>query len=396
MEPGPSKARYWVMTSQEADTTLRFAFIGDLCLGGEFIPYVEKNEIDFLYPFKNVSGQLKDCDIVFINLEGPIFEGPDKRSDVTAILSNHPAIIDFFAGFKLCVLNLANNHIMDYGPEGLIHTISLLENNQLHYVGAGTTEEEANRELIVEYKNRHISFLSCTTDEKHVRSIVASPYSPGCATLLNTARLTSQIQKLKQKTDIVCVALHWGHEYFQYPTPSQIETAHALVDAGADYVIGHHPHAIQGIEKYKNALIIYSLGNFFFPPFKAESGRIRYPKRLSREYMIVQSEISNDSEVNYQLTGGINKDYLLTPYRGGKDQDFVQKIKNISIPLHLNDYDFFWSGYEKKRLRELTKESLYEAVYKLIKTPITDWIRLINIKDVKRNVTRIMDLIKTN
>jgi hypothetical protein len=394
MEPEPPETLYKDMIAQTLENPLRFGFLGDLLLGGEFITYAKKNKIAFLKPFEQISQDLKNCDIIFFNLEGPIFQGLNKRSDVTSILSNNLAIIDFLTGHKLCVLNLANNHIMDYGVEGLNHTLSLLNKNNLNYVGAGNNETEANRERVIQCKGKRISFVSYTSNQGHVRSIIAGPKRPGCATFQNLDGAVKQIQELKQKTDIVCVSIHWGYEYFQYPSPSQIETAHLLVDAGANFIIGHHPHVIQGIEKYKNSLIIYSLGNFFFPPFRARSGRIQHQKKISREYMIVRSEITKDAEINYDFIGGmVNRKYLLIPFNEKEQRNFCLKIKELSSQFDGNNYEKFWSRYEQNRIKELIKESLYEAFNKLIEIPVTDLMREIKLDDIKRNMKRILRVI---
>ena len=188
-----------------------------------------------------------DVDIVLANLEGPLFEGSSRRPDVTSLLSNHPAIIDFLKNKSICVLNLANNHIMDYGSEGLKQTTDLLKEQGIYFVGAGKNEIEANREVIIELKGKKIA-----TAERHVGSIIAGLDSPGCASLANLNEIVKKISNLKQTVDIICISLHWGYEYFSYPSPDQVKIGHDLVDAGATYVVGHHPHVAQGIENYNN------------------------------------------------------------------------------------------------------------------------------------------------
>lgn len=382
------------MNTQQLNGSLRFAFIGDLFLGGEFIPYAQQNKMGFLQPFQNITKYLNDCDILLINLESPIFQGPDKRSDVTAILSNHPAVMDFLTSHKLCILNLANNHIMDYGVAGLRHTISLLQKNNLNYVGAGNNEEEANRECIIECKGRRISFVAYTSNERNVRAIIARSDSPGCATFLDLDRAVRQVRALKQKTDVVCVSLHWGNEYFQYPSPAQIETAHILADAGATFVIGHHPHVIQGIEKYKNSLIMYSLGNFFFPPFRSTTGRRQYQKPLTRDFIIVRSAFNESETIGYDLCGGaVNKDYCLVPFVGNYLKQFTQKVSSLSTPVNLPGYDKFWESYKVRRQQELLNENLFEAFKKLFRMSLKDIASTIGPKDIKRNIIRLYKII---
>ncbi|MEN6350226.1 MAG: CapA family protein [Syntrophomonas sp.] len=370
--------------------TIKFAFIGDLFLGGEFIPYAERHRFDLLKPFEHISNYLSDADILFVNFEGPICSGLNKREDVTAIVSNHPYIIKFFKEFKICVLNLANNHMMDYGSEGLDKTLMLLDSNKLHHIGAGFNDIEADKELIIECKNKNIAFIAYTTDELHVRAVIAQNEKPGCAAYLDLNKVVRKIQDLKNKADVVCVSLHWGHEYYQYPSTEQVTIAHTLADAGADYIIGHHPHVIQGMENYKSTLIIYSLGNFFFSPLRSTAGRLLYQKHLTKEFLIVRSSFSEPEATGYDLLGGIvNRDYCLVPFVGDDLQRFVQKTSFLSYPISDSAYDKFWERYHAKRKKELLRESIFEAFRKLSMISLNDLLRTIGPADIKRNINRL-------
>lgn len=388
------EGHYKIMTTQKSEHPLKFGFIGDLFLGGDFIPYAEKHRIDLLTPFQLISKYLSKVDILFVNFEGPISSGLNKREDVTSIISNHPSIIEFLKKFKICVLNLANNHIMDYGPEGLDKTLMLLDANKLHHIGAGCNDINADKELIIECKNRKVAFIAYTTDEINVRSIIVRDGSPGCAAYLDLDKVVRKIQDLKTKADVICVSLHWGHEFFQYPSSSQIIIAHSLADAGADYIIGHHPHVIQGIENYNNSLIMYSLGNFFFSPFRSTMGRLQYQKLLTKEFMIVCSAFSESETIGYDLLGGtFNKDYCLAPFVGADLQRFIQKVSSLSHPITGPDYDKFWESYKSRRQQELLKESFFEAFRKLSQMSLRNFLTNIGPHDIKRNISRLFKIL---
>ena len=231
----------------EKDSQIRFVFAGDIMIGGEFLSYVNAHNLDPLYPFERIVPYLCDSDMVFINLDGPIFRGAERRPGVTSILSNDPVILKLFSQFKTCVVNLANNHIMDYGVEGLNCTTKLLQEKGFPYVGAGKNSKEAEKELVIELKGTRVAFVAYTSNEPHVGAVTSGPESPGCASFQEIDSVIEKIQSLKSTADIICVSLHWGHEYYLYPTPEQRTIAHKLVDAGAHYVIGHHPHVVQGV-----------------------------------------------------------------------------------------------------------------------------------------------------
>jgi poly-gamma-glutamate synthesis protein (capsule biosynthesis protein) len=192
----------------------------------------------------------------------------------------------------------------------------------------------------------------------------------------------------------VCVSIHWGHEYFQYPSPAQIETAHTLADAGATFIISHHPHVIQGIEKYKNAIIMYSLGNFFFSSFRSMTGRLQYQKPLTREFMIVCSDFSESETIGYDLLGGtVNEDYCLIPFVGDDQQRFIQKESSLSHPIIEPNYDKFWESYKSRREQELLRENFIEAFRKLSRMSLRDFLTTIGPNDIIRIIGRFFKIL---
>jgi poly-gamma-glutamate synthesis protein (capsule biosynthesis protein) len=163
------------------------------------------------------------------------------------------------AGIDL--VTLANNHVFDYGPEGLLDTIHFLDSVGIKHVGAGANLAEARRPAVFDIRGFRVGFLGYFGGGV----FAATSTRPGVAPR-SEAALRSDIQTLRQidKVDYAVVNIHWGKERGLYPQDWQIKLAHLAVDAGADLVIGHHPHVLQGVERYKNSVIAYSLGNFLF------------------------------------------------------------------------------------------------------------------------------------
>ena len=373
---------------------INILFAGDLMLGGEYIPYAEKKRYELLHPFRLIENHFSDTDIALINLEGPLFEGSEKRLNVTSLLSNHPGILNFLKSKSLCVLNLANNHITDYGSEGLERTTDLLKEQGIYFVGVGKNEIEANRELIIEVKGKKIAFLAYTTNEPHVGSVLAGPNTPGCASLSNWEGIVEKISDMKKTVDIVCLSLHWGYEYFSYPSPDQIKIAHAFADAGATYIIGHHPHIVQGLETYNDSLIIYSLGNFFLPPVRATSGRLQPRKEISKEFLVLKSSSNGKDKLDYRIIGGrVDEDYRMLPFNDDAQKKFMQKILELSKPLCSERYDDFWEKYYEKRSQELNKESFMEAINKARAMPLSELIHTVSLGDIKRNLRRFYNAV---
>ncbi len=156
---------------------------------------------------------------------------------------------------------LANNHVMDYGPVGLLSTLAALDARGIEHAGAGETEGLANEGRIVDLSGISFGFLSFGFDNDF------SSYSDergACIAPLDPDRMTCEVSSLARKTDFTVVMLHWGNEYDSRITVRQREIARRLADSGADAILGVGPHVLQGIERYRDCLICYSLGNLVF------------------------------------------------------------------------------------------------------------------------------------
>lgn len=232
--------------------------VGDIMLGryiGE-----DLSRRGYIHPYTEVKDIISSADIAFANLECPIsLKG--KPEDKKYCFRAHPKVIKGlkYAGFD--ILSLANNHTMDYGKIALQDTIGLLRKNGILSVGAGKKLKQARRPAIMKIKGIKTVFLAynCT----HPKTYNAQKNRPGvCPGKIGIIR--EDIDKARESANLIIVSFHWGHEYDEEPTSSQKKLAHETIDAGADLVIGHHPHVLQGVEVYKEKLIFYSLGNFIF------------------------------------------------------------------------------------------------------------------------------------
>src|SRR3989339_663665 len=230
--------------------------VGDIMLSRGLSPLLEKNGPD--YPFAGTKHIFRNSDIAIGNLECYISSRTLDAGNFFNFRASTPAVSGLKnAGFN--VLTLANNHVFDGGYPGVRDTVSILQEHKIAYCGAGSDIETAQRPASLQIKGKKIAVISCTT--LMPAGLLASKNSPG---LVSPGMLVSQIRRLRVYYDYVIVSCHWGEELAEKPRADDIKTAHALIDAGAELVIGHHPHTIQGIEIYKGKAIIYSLGNFIF------------------------------------------------------------------------------------------------------------------------------------
>lgn len=247
---------------------VKISAVGDIMLGGTAEPVL--NEHGYDYPFEKTKHLLHDSDIVIGNLEGPLTTYATPYStDKTYLFKSPPDKVAPAlkrAGFT--IMNLANNHILDYGMHGLDDTIQALQANNLQYLGIGKNLQQARQSLIVESRGYKIGFLSYSLT--FPKSFWATSTSPGTA-FGHEHEIRADVRQLKQSTDFVIVSFHWGKEKTTELRDYQPMLAHAAIDEGASFVIGHHPHVLQAIEEYKHGIILYSLGNFTFGSYSKKA-----------------------------------------------------------------------------------------------------------------------------
>ncbi|OQX51096.1 hypothetical protein B5M47_01865 [candidate division CPR3 bacterium 4484_211] len=222
------------------------------------------------YPFLKIQDYLKNADLVFGNLETPITQGPEI-SDFEVIFRSNPGTEQALKQAEFSILSLANNHTPNFGEKGLKDTFNFLEDAGIKYVGAGQNEREAYQPVYIEKKGVKFAFLAYSDTDVVPTYYEASTNRVGTA-FMQQDKMTKAVKEAKQEANFVIVSMHAGTEYSDKPNDSQINFAHAAIDAGADLVIGHHPHVVQTLEKYKGKYIFYSLGNFVFDqPQKQET-----------------------------------------------------------------------------------------------------------------------------
>lgn len=262
---------------EEPAPRVTFVFVGDVML--DRIPgRVLKAGRD---PFAHVAGLLEKADRTVGNLECVVAtsgvrveKGFNFRAD--------PAAIDRLGRFD--AVSLANNHTGDYGHAALIETFLRLSRADIRYFGAGLNLREAHEPWVSETHGVKVAVLGY--NEFRPRAFEAGPTTPGCA-WSDDEQVTADVKAARTKADVVITFMHWGEEYKPRPNARQRALARALIDAGADVVIGNHPHVVQGAEYYQGKLIVYSLGNFVFdeylddPPVMKEERRIGWVLRLT-------------------------------------------------------------------------------------------------------------------
>lgn len=224
-------------------------------------------------PFEAVSNVTSKVDLLLINFENAATNSENAvKGDIP--LKCNPSYVPLAKANENTVAALANNHVFDYGIEGMHDTVKYLKDAGLTVIGAGDSEDEAHQAVTKEVNGRKITILNYMDSNNfaeydHEVMPPANGSNPGYSSY-NSADAKKQIEEHKD-SDMIVAYLHFGNEYSTSPNEDQIRIAHELIDYGADVVIGSHPHVTQGIEMYKGKPIFYSLGNFIFDQSSEET-----------------------------------------------------------------------------------------------------------------------------
>jgi poly-gamma-glutamate capsule biosynthesis protein CapA/YwtB (metallophosphatase superfamily) len=300
--------------------------VGDIMLAGKGAKIYARRGYD--YPFAAIARELRNGDITIGNLEAPITSQGTEFIGKKFRFRSDPATADALRRAGFTVLALANNHIMDYGRVGLKETLMLLDKAGILHSGAGENLDLSRKPAVVHVGKKEIAFLSYSLTfpaEFYARNNRAGT-APGVSIFFK-----KDIASAKTKYDYVIVSFHWGTENTSTPSQYQIAAAHAAIDSGADVVIGHHPHVLQGIERYGSGIVFYSMGNFAFGcmnlgPSMSAIARISLD-REKKEAEIFPLNVSN-SEIFFQPR-------IVTGKRGLK---IINQLNVLSKPFGTRIY----------------------------------------------------------
>lgn len=219
--------------------------------------------------FQNLARWLHSADVAHVHWEHPFgsHEQPYSK-EVQPQLRSAPHLAPELAALGLDVVDLASNHTLDWGGEGIAETKRLFADLGVQTVGAGQDLAEALTPVEICSNGIRLGFLSYSAKGPQFH---ASTTSPGAAPLLRTSVL-DQVGALKRRVEHVIVSVHWGIEFTEYPLAEDRSLARAMVDAGATLVIGTHPHVVQGVEAYHEGVICYSAGHFLYDPASDQAG----------------------------------------------------------------------------------------------------------------------------
>ena len=209
---------------------------------------------------------MRDADICMLNNEFTYTDRGAPTPNKKFTFRARPEYASYLQDMGVDIVSLANNHAYDYGEVSLTDTIDTLNAIEMPFVGAGYDLEEAVKPVTFVANDMRIAILSATQIERYANSDTpgATEESPGVFRCLDVSRLLEEIRKAREENDFVIVYVHWGTENVDQPDWSQLEQAPLIAEAGADLIIGDHPHVLQGITYQGDIPVFYSMGNYLF------------------------------------------------------------------------------------------------------------------------------------
>lgn len=321
------------------------------CVGYGVRSAIEKNDNEYI--FEKIGHLFEDSDYTFGNLETTISNHNYKNNDLRSLeMRGSPRVIHELKNIKLNIVNIANNHSMQHGEDTFEDTVNLLKMTGIKCIGVNDGNEWSSSPVKVEKNGIKIGFLgySFETDKYNKEQM---KYAYGIP-----SDIKADITKLRSEVDYLIVSYHWGLEFMDRPSVSNIRLAHQTIESGADVILGHHPHVLQGIENYKDGIIFYSLGNFVFD--------MNWDKRFQQS-IVVKLTFSKSRKISYEITPiYINNNYQPT-IAGNDDKLIIQNlIENLSNRVcgeirgdtEFNSYKYYLE-YEKLRKRNRYRSYLY-------------------------------------
>lgn len=269
--------------------------------------------------------EISQSDIFMANQEFPFSDRGTAAPDKQFTFRLPPSKVSIMNELGVDIVTIANNHTLDYGTDALLDTCTALDGAGIPYVGAGPNMERAKQLQTMEVKGKTIGYLAASRVYPDP-NWVANSQKPGMVSGYDPTILLEEIKKAKPLCDYLVVYMHWGIERDEKPQGYQRALGKQIIDAGADIVIGSHPHVLQGFEYYKGKPICYSLGNYIFGS--------SIPKTT-----LLKVDVDFDKEsTTLSLVPGTSKAGLTRTLTGdGEKKDFYQYLQGISFGVTVDD-----------------------------------------------------------
>lgn len=325
-EPAPADEAIPEPDPEPVMEPVKLAFVGDILLASSVEKLMRREGFD--YPYAKALSYLQEPDLTIGNLENPITTRGVPAEDKQYVFKGSPDLLPSLleAGFDF--VSLANNHTLDQGVEGLLDTMDHLNETGIAHAGAGRNDEEAFKPAVFEVKGMSIAVFGLSRVVPWV-SWKADKDHPGVAETYDPSRAVAAIARAREAHDLVIVYAHWGEELKETPRDIEKKLARAYIDAGADLVVGAHPHVLQGFEYYEGGWIAYSLGNFIFNVTKSPG---------TRDTGVLHALCTKDGgcELTFHPMRAIEPSQP-APLEGGERLEMLRRLEQLSFGVAIDE-----------------------------------------------------------
>lgn len=313
----------------EEPEPVTLSFAGDISFGEGYanMAFYHSNGDDITKCIDpDLIGRMDAADIMMVNHEFACSDRGAPLSGKTFTFRAKPEAALELERLSVDIVSLANNHVYDYGETALLDTLEILEQCGIPYVGAGRNLEEAKKIVYFQTGEMQIAYVSATQIERsYVYTKEATETAPGVLRTFEPTAFLEVIRKAKETSDFVVVYVHWGTEGTDQFGADQRQLGYQYVDAGADLVIGDHPHCLQGIEFYRGVPIVYSMGNYWFNSKTQNTG-------------LVEADVSKEGILELRFVPCLQKGCrtALIQDEAGKQQVF-RYLEGISVNVKIDE-----------------------------------------------------------
>lgn len=281
------------------------------------------------YILEGYGPYMKKSDIVLGNLETSVSLRGKAMENKEYTFRSSPAALKALKDNNFTAVSIANNHVLDYGRDAFSDTLNNLDKVGILYAGGGRNKKEANAGVIIEKNGITVGFLAFSKVipkvdwyATNIRSGIIGSYK------VHEKKFVALIKEIKKNCDVLVVSVHWGKEYATAIRDEEKYIGHSMIDAGADVIMGHHPHVVQGLEIYKDKPIFYSLGNFIFYGFK---------NKLCNKTIMAEFKVNKKAEItNISIMPGNIINGRPIPMEGSEKEEFLKYFNKLSINYKIN------------------------------------------------------------
>lgn len=270
--------------------------------------------------------EMKSADIMMLNNEFPYSDGGTPTEEKQFTFRARPATVSYLNDLGVDIVSLANNHAYDYGETAFLDTMTALEEAGITYVGAGRNLQEARRPVYYIVNNMKIAIVSATQIERldNPDTKGATDSSAGVFRCWNGDKLLETVREARENSDFVIVYLHWGTENEETIDWAQEKQAAEVAEAGADLIVGSHPHCLQQISVVRGIPVMYSLGNFWFNSRTMDTGMLKVT-------------IDESGLQSYRFIPCLQSGSRTTLLQGEEKKRILDHMREISVGVQIDE-----------------------------------------------------------